>query len=170
MKKLIVLILLASFTLAGFSQGLFKQVAPFATKAENKYIELPYPSLYYKVGEIPITQKLEWRFDATQAFADINRNTVTKELITTAVSFIGPAIGYQHFVPKSVLDPTPVNNYGISAGIALGETIYNPELTKLKFTLAANIWQYFKFGGTYTPNPLPDLSKFGFFFGGGITF
>ncbi|MBK5202094.1 MAG: hypothetical protein JJE45_00030 [Prolixibacteraceae bacterium] len=161
MKKLIVLFLFVSLAFAGSAQ-IFKPVASFSTKAENNY--------KVSIGEIPITQKWEWRFDATQAFAEINRNTVTKELITTAVSFIGPAIGYQHFVQKSLLDPTPVNNYGISMGVALGETIYNPELAKLKFTLAGNLWQYFKVGGTFTPNPLPDMGKWGFFFGGGITF
>jgi len=170
MKKLITLLLFVALTVTGFSQGLFKPVALFATKAENKYIELPYPSLYYKVGEIPITQKWVWRFDATLAIVELNYNKDTKQFVSTAFSAVGPAIGYQHFVPTSATDPTPFNNYGVSAAFLLGENIYNPELAKIKLALVANVMQYFKFGLTYTPKPIVNLSPLGFFFGGGITF
>lgn len=170
MKKLIVLILFASLTLAGFSQGLFKPVDLFATKAENKYIELPYPSLYYKVGEIPITHKIVVRLDATIVVAEVNYNKVTKSWSPTPLSAIGPAIGFQSYIPTSATDPTPVNNYGASLGLALGKTVYDPQLAEAKIVLAINIWQYFKFGGTYTFNPPTDIAALGVWFGGGITF
>lgn len=170
MKKLITLILFATISVAVFSQGLFKPVTSFSTKAENKYIESPYPSLYYKIGEIPITQKWIWRFDATIAIVELNYNKDTKQFVSTAFSAVGPAIGYQHFVPTSADDPTPFNNYGVSAAFLLGENIYNPELAKIKLALVANIMQYFKFGVTYTPKPVVSLSPVGFFFGGGVTF
>lgn len=170
MKKLIVLLIFACFTFTGFSQGLFKPVAPFATKAENKYIELPYPSLYYKVGEIPITHKIVVRLDATIVIAEVNYNKVDKIWSPTPFSAIGPAIGFQSYIPTSAIDPTPVNNYGASLGLALGKSVYDPQLAEAKAVLAINIWQYFKFGGTYTFNPPTDIAKLGFFFGGGITF
>ena len=162
MKKIIVLLLFVSIVFTVNSQGLFKPVSLFPSSAENAKL--------LKAGEAPITNKWAWRFDATQVFAEVNRNTLTKESFTTAFSAIGPAIGYQHFVPTSALDPTPLNNYGVSLGIAVGESIFNPELTKLKLTLAGNLWEYFKFGLTYTPKPLQDIHPIGYFFGGGVTF
>jgi hypothetical protein len=162
MKKLIILVLLASLTFAGFSQGLLKPVALFPTKAENNY--------RVSLGEAPITHKIVVRLDATIVVAEVNYNKVTKAYLPTAFSAIGPAIGFQSYIPTSATDPTPINNYGASLGLALGKTIYNPNLAEAKAVLAINIWQYFKFGGTYTFNPPTDIAKLGFFFGGGITF
>lgn len=170
MKKIIVILFLACVTLTGFSQGLFKPVALFSTKVESKYIETPCPSFYYKVGEAPVTQKWVWRFDATIALVELNYNKDTKQFISTAFSAVGPAIGYQHFVPTSATDPTPFNNYGASFAFLLGENIYNPDLAKIKLALVANVMQYFKFGLTYTPKPVVNLNPLGFFFGGGVTF
>lgn len=162
MKKLIVILILSCFTFTGFSQGLFKPVTLFSTQVEN--------DRKVRLGEIPVTQKWVWRFDASIAIVELNYNKDTKQFISTAFSAVGPAIGYQHFVPTSAVDPTPFNNYGISAAFLLGENIYNPELAKIKLALVANVMQYFRFGVTYTPKPLFYLSPVGFFFGGGITF
>jgi len=162
MKKLIVILFIACFTLAGFSQGLFKTVPLFPTQKENAYKVL--------LGEEPITHKILVRLDATIVFAEVNQNKITKAWSPTPFSAIGPAIGFHSYVPKSVIDPTPVENYGASLGLALGKTIYNPQLAEAKVVLAINVWEYFKFGGTYTFNPPTDIAKLGFFFGGGITF
>jgi len=162
MKKLIILVLLASLTFAGFSQGLLKTVPLFPTKAENDRLML--------LGVTPITHKIVVRLDATIVVAEVNQNKVTKAWSPTPLSAIGPAIGFQSYIPTSATDPTPINNYGASLGLALGKTIYNPNLAEAKAVLAINIWQYFKFGGTYTFNPPTDIAKLGFFFGGGITF
>jgi hypothetical protein len=101
---------------------------------------------------------------------EVNRIKVTKEWSSSSFSAIGPAIGYQKFIPKSDLDPTPVNVYGVSLGVALGSTVYNPQLAEAKALLAVNLWEYFRFGITYSVNPVPDMAKVGVFFGGGITF
>jgi hypothetical protein len=162
MKKIFVFLIFACFALVLTAQNPFKPVSLFPTQEETDNL--------ISLGLEPITGKWALRFDATQVFAEVNRNAVTKELVTTAFSGIGPAIGYQHFIPTSATDPTPKNNYGVSAGLTLGDNIFNPDLNKIKVVLAANVWQYFKFGIAYTPKPLPDLSKMGFFFGGGITF
>jgi hypothetical protein len=150
MKKLIFLLLLL-IPLAGFSQGLFKPIAPFPFSTEN--IKLTTPVIKYK---------WQWRIDGTIQLSEVVYNKVLKELQTNPVFGIGPAIGIDHFVPKSDLDPTAFNNYGFSAAVLLGD--------KMKFALQANIMQYFKFGITITPNPAKDISRFGLFLGGGITF
>lgn len=111
-----------------------------------------------------------WRFDASVALAELNYNKETKQLVSSAVSAVGPAIGYQHFVPTSATDPTPFNNYGISAALLFGTNIYEPDLAKFKVAVVANVMQYLKFGVTITPKPGENYSPIGLFFGGGITF
>lgn len=158
MKKLFVMFFLVSISLAMASQSPFKPVSSFPDKK------------LLKLGETPVTHKWLWRFDATMVIAEVNRNIVTKEWIQTSFSAVGPSIGYQKFVPKSDIDPTPVNVYGIAAGVALGASIYDPQLAQAKVILAGNLWEYFKFGLTYSINPPTDIAKVGFFAGGGITF
>jgi hypothetical protein len=162
MKKLIVMFFLASIVLVVNAQNLFKPVTLFPTQSEKVKL--------VKVGELVPTHKLLWRFDATMIIAEVNRNKVTKEWASTSFSAVGPAIGIQNYIPKSEIDPTPINNYGASIGLAIGKTIYDPQFAEAKIVLAVNIWQYFKFGSTYTFNPPTDIAKLGFFFGGGITF
>jgi hypothetical protein len=151
MKKLIFLLLLL-LPVIGFSQGLFKPVPSNMFWARS-----------FATPQVTAVQgQWYWRFDATVSLSEVMYNKVTKSLETSFVGGIGPAIGYQHFIPKSSTDPTPFNNYGISAALLMGE--------RAKIALQANIMQYFKFGITYTPNPLPDMFQVGLFFGGGITF
>ena len=158
MKKLMIMFLFASIMLATYAQSPFKPVSLFP---DSKLL---------KAGEEAIGNKWAWRFDATILISEITRNTVTKEWASTSFSAIGPAIGLQNYVPKSDVDPTPVNVYGISLGVALGQTVYDPQLAQAKVVLAVNLWEYFKFGRTYTLNPPQDIAKLGLFFGGGITF
>jgi hypothetical protein len=153
MKKLIFLLLLC-IPVAGFSQGLFKPVS--SDMFQVRHLTAPEGAAI-----VPQSQ-WQWRFDATVSLSEVMYNKVTKALETSFVGGIGPAIGYQHFVPTSSIDPTPFNNYGISAALLMGE--------RAKIALQANIMQYFKFGITYTLNPLPDMFVIGLFFGGGITF
>lgn len=162
MKKLVILLFLISISLTGISQGLFRPVSLFPTKTENDH--------RVSLGDNAITQKWEWRFDASLSIVELNYNKATKQLASTAFSAVGPAIGYQHFVPTSATDPTPFNNYGFSFAVMLGESIYTPDVARLKLALVANVLQYLKFGVTYTPKPAADIFPVGFFFGGGITF
>jgi hypothetical protein len=154
MKKLITSLIFITVSVIGFSQGVFKPVSLFPTVNESR--------IMLANGETPITSKWETRFDATFQFAEVNYNKVLKYFETNMVIGIGPAIGFQHYVPKSSIDPTPFNNYGFSGGTIFGE--------KFKFVLQANAMELFKAGVTITPNPMENLSIIGFFIGAGITF
>jgi hypothetical protein len=172
MKKRIVFMVLIAFCLTGFSQvkqGLFRTVnQDMFMKRTISDINTPNP----KVTTTYTINPVSWivRLDATMAVKEINYNKVTGESKITEASFIGPAIGFQHFVPTSTTDGTPYNNYGASLGLALGKTIFQPNLAEAKAVLAFNLFQYFKFGGTYTFNPPTDIRHLGYFIGGGITF
>ena len=148
MKKLLILLLFVP--VMGFSQGLFKPVRPFAFQPEN--IRLTMADAY----------KWQWRIDATVSLSEVVYNTALKEMQSNVIFGLGPAIGIQHFVPTSDIDPTPFNNYGISLALLMGE--------KTKIALQANLMQYFKLGVTVTPKPDTDIFPVGLFFGGGITF
>jgi hypothetical protein len=150
MRKLIFLFIMFVIPVVGFSQGLFKPVAPF-------------PTQYRSVGAMgteQISHKWEWRLDGTVQFSEINYNKATKLLETNAVLGVGPAIGYQHYI--STVTGEAFNNYGFSGALLVGE--------RIKFALQMNVMQYFKFGIAITPNPAIDFSPVGVFFGGGITF
>lgn len=162
MKKLIISLLFIVTTTIGFSQGLFHPVPNFPDAQQKR-------DLMAK-GIVPIDHEWVWRFDASIAFTELNYNKSTKELVSTAFSAVGPAVGYQHFVARSNTDPTPFNNYGFSAAVLLGTSIYEPDLAQVKFAIQANIMQYLKFGVTINPKPAENMSVFGMFFGGGITF
>lgn len=162
MKKLIVFFLFVTITVTMFSQGLFKPVALFPTRVENNY--------KVSIGDLPITHKVVVRLDATIVVIEVTQNKVTKLWSPTPLSAIGPAIGIFNYIPTSTTDPTPKVNWGASIGLALGQTIYDPQLAEAKAVLAINIWQYFKFGGIYTFNSPTDIRHLGYFIGGGITF
>jgi hypothetical protein len=172
MKKLTTILFLSTFALtasAQVKQGLFRPVNQdmFLTRtiSVNK-------NNSFELKDTPVVNPTSFvfRFDATIVVEEVTINKVTKDLIVTPFSAVGPAIGIQHYVQKSSTDGTPVNNYGASIGLAIGKTVYEPNLAEAKVILALNIWQYFKFGGTYTFNPPTDIGHIGFFFGGGITF
>lgn len=162
MKKLIIMFFLASVMLVMNAQGLFKPVASFPT-VNGK-------TSFVKAGVASANNKIIVRLGATILIEEVTRNKVTKEWSATSFSAVGLAIGAHNYIPTSETDPTPKVNYGASLGFALGKTIYDPNLAEAKAVLAINIWEYFKFGGTYTFNPPTDIAKLGFFFGGGITF
>lgn len=156
MKKLILILFVACMTIAVSAQGLFKPVPKNLFTSEKAI----------KAGET--NRALIWRFDATVSIAEMNYNKVTKQLMTSAFSAVGPAIGLQNYVPGA--DGLPYNNWGVSAAVLLGTSIYEPDLSSIKIALQANILQYLKFGITVSPKPATDLSAFGFYFGTGITF
>lgn len=152
MKRLILITISLFLALAINAQGLFKPVPMFShTQKENLLKGLNLDDF-----------KWQMRFDATIQLNENLYNKDLKKLETKMAAGIGFAIGFQHYVPKSDIDPTPVNNYGFSVGLLNQD--------QLKIIGQVNIWQYIKFGPTFTPNqPLP-YSKLGFFIGTGITF
>lgn len=162
MKKLIVSLLFVIIPIIVFPQGLFRKVESFPTVKEKGDM--------ISKGIIPASSKLVWRFDASIAIVELNYDKEAKKFLSNTFSAVGPAIGVQNYVPTSVTDPTPFNNWGLSAAFLLGQSIYEPDLAATKVALVANIMQYFKFGGTYTFNTPDNISHFGVFFGGGITF
>jgi len=168
MKKLIFVCAMLAFTLAATAQESLKSFHPFRSIEPFPYINPERNMVYLSAIERPF--KWAWRFDATMAIAEVTRNLITKEWVTTGFSAVGPAIGVQKLIPRSITDPTPVNVFGASLGLALGKNILEPNVAELKTILALNIWEYLKLGGTFTANPPPDVGKLGFFVGGGITF
>ena len=151
MKKLILITMLAFFAIAVNAQGLFRPVTDQVFNTTTNSIKA--------IGD---QSAWAWRFDATFAISQQLYNKDTKELEASFKGGVGPFIGYQHFVPKSAIDPTPVNNYGVGLGFLVGD----------KFTIAlqGNLWQYLKGGITYTTGLPDNYFPLGFFVGTGITF
>jgi hypothetical protein len=157
MKKLIIILLLIAFPVIGFSQSLFKPVPTDLFKVKDK-------SLNLKVGTT--THTTLWRFDATviaTEFIFAGKNNVESKTL----SAVGPGFGIQWYVPKSDGDPTPYNVFGVSGAILLGTDIYQPDLASIKIAVLANAFQFFTFGGAYTPNA---PYKFSLLLGGQIKF
>jgi hypothetical protein len=162
MKKLIISLFLIVLGTVGFSQGLLNHVNSSIFAVDQKALPAGKMLLALPNGTSILAGAWEWNFDGTVQLSEINYDKVAKNLVTNAVFGVGPCVGYQHYIPTSATDPTPFNNYGFGAGALLGE--------KFKFIVQANILQYFKFGVTITPHPLPNLGVVGVFAGAGITF
>ncbi len=155
MKKFIASLIFVVLTITGFSQGLFSHVTSFPVN-ERK-------DIYGNVTRAVIaTYKWEWRLDGTiELFKQVYHKD-TKQWIPEYFTGIGPAIGIQRFVPKSPTDPTPINTYGASLGVAGGKTF--------DVVLQINVWEVLKGGITYTTNVPSNISPWGYFIGTGITF
>jgi hypothetical protein len=154
----ILIISLSCIGLGANAQGLLKPVPLFPVKQTvDKVTNL-------NVQVVSTSGAWYWELDGAVDLAEINYNTLLKELVPSGVHTIGigPCIGYQHYVPTSTMDPTPKNNYGFAGGVLLGN--------RFKIVLQANIWQYLKGGITITPNPAANIFPVGFFIGTGITF
>ena len=151
MRKLIIILIMAFFAITVRSQGLFH---PVTTQVFNTTVN--------SVKAIVDQSAWQWRFDATYVISQQLYNKDTKTLEASFKGGVGPAISYQHYVPKSATDPTPVNNYGVGLGFLVGD----------KFTIAlqGNLWQYLKGGVTYTTGLTSNYFPIGFFVGTGITF
>jgi len=159
MKKILLIGVIVLLSMAVNAQNFFKSVSPFPTVDEKISM--------VSRGIMPLERKVAWRFDAAVAFTEFVWNKEAKQFSSQMFSAIGPAIGVQWYRPTSETDPTPFNIYGVSAAVLLGKDIYQPDLAALKVALVANIYQYFKFGPTFTPNA---IDKWGVFIGGGVTF
>lgn len=158
MKKFIVILILAIFSIASYSQKV------------SLWKPLPkdlFSSTLYKTGG---TQVWFWRFDATIVADELVYNKTIKQFSSVALSAVGPAIGYKHFVPTSTSDPTPYCNFGVSASLLLGTDIYQASLASMKFALFANVFQFLKVGGAYTLNTPADIGHFSILLGGSINF
>jgi len=158
MKKLIVVLLLTILSVVGFSQSIFHPMPNDLFKVVDRSLG---------ISEGTTTHSWAWRFDATVAFTELVYDKTNKQFITSMFSAVGPAVGYQHYVATSSTDPTPFNNYGFSAAILFGKNVTEPDLGAIKLAVIANLFQYFRFGASYTPN---TSNHFGILVGGGITF
>lgn len=162
MKKLIVISILAIFSIASYSQvSLWKPVPKDLFKILNQNI---------KTGESVITHDWIWRLDATIIGNEQVYRKDLKQFTSVVLSGVGPSIGYKHFVPTSASDPTPYCNFGVSAGVLLGTDIYTWNLSSVKLALMANAFQFVKIGGAYTVNVPTNTSHFSIILGGSINF
>ena len=151
MKRLILIIIILFLAASVRSQGLFKPVGIFPTSKDVSGVE-----------RIKLTDfKWAFRFDGTFQLNENLYNKETQNLESKMAAGVGFAIGFQHYVPTSAIDPTPKNNYGFSLGLL--------QQNQLKIVGQVNIWQYIKFGPTFTPNQPEPYGKWGFFIGTGIT-
>lgn len=156
MKKLIMLLFLVAITVTGFSQGVFRPIPANLFNVQDKAFNL-------KAGTT--THVVLWRFDATVVATEFifEGNQVTSKTL----SAVGPGFGAKWYVPKSDVDPTPYNVFGISGAVLLGTDIYQPDLAAIKIAVLANAFQFFTAGVAYTPSA---TSKFSLLLGGQITF
>ena len=145
MKKLMIVLLLLFLAVSVRSQGLFHPVQPFPLSADRTLNLSDF--------------KWQMRFDATIQLNENLYNKDLKQLESQMAGGVGFAIGFQHYVPKP--DGDPVNNFGFSVGLL--------QQNQLKIVGQVNIWQYIKFGPTFTPNQPEPYGKWGFFIGTGIT-
>jgi hypothetical protein len=152
MKKLFLIGFLVAMTLAVSAQNIFQPVPDNLFSTEKAI----------KAGAVD--HMWLWRFDATVALAEFTYVKEIKQFTFQEFSAVGPAIGFQHYV---VSDTGPFNNYGVSAAVLLGKSIYNPDMAALKVALIGNFFQYFKGGVSYTPNATDHWAVL---LGGGITF
>ena len=125
-KILILAVILTGIGLNGNAQGLLKSVPMFPVKQTADRLT----GLNYKSTET--SGAWFWEFDGAIDLAEVNYNTELKVLVPSSARTVGvgPCIGYQHFIPKSATDGTPVNNYGFAGGVLFGD--------KFKFVLQGN--------------------------------
>jgi hypothetical protein len=166
MKKLFVILLLATVTFAANAQGLFHKVTPAIFTVNQKALPLGKTMLLAN-GTSILSGVTKWRIDATFAFSENIYHKDIKQWVSNPFGAIGPAISLQHYVPTSITDPTPYNNWGIGAGVAAGVNILQPSFSSVKFIVEGNILQFIKGGFTATLN---TKNWFGYFVGTGITF
>jgi hypothetical protein len=160
MTKIIILgIILSGIGITSNAQGMFHKVTPAIFKIDKV--------TSFSNGSTMLTGVWKWRIDGTFVLDENVYHKDIKAWVSSPFSAVGPAVGYQHYVPASSIDPTPVNNYGVSAGVALGTDILKPDFSSVKLVLQGNIWQYLKGGFTFTLN---NRNWFGYFLGTGITF
>jgi hypothetical protein len=156
MKKLFLFIALFGLGISLSAQSLFKPV-PTDLFAQAKHT----------LQAAPVNSVWLWRFDATVSINEAIWDFANKQIISNTFSAVGPGIGIKHFIPKSATDPTPFENYGFSAAVLLGTNIYQPDFTKIKVALEADLFQYIKGGLTFTAGTKNWL---GAFIGTGISF
>lgn len=157
MKKLIVLLFLVAITITSFSQGVFRPVSANLFNMQDKALNL-------KAGTT--THVVLWRFNATIVATEFIFES-SHQVTSKTLSAVGPGFGAKWYVPKSDVDPTPYNVFGISGAILLGTDIYQPDLASMKIAVLANAFQFFTAGVAYTPNA---TSKLSLLLGGQITF
>jgi hypothetical protein len=156
-KKLIIVCMFLAFGLANAQVSLFKPVPKDL-----------FSNALYKVTANP--QEWIWRFDATVIGDEQIYHKDTKQFTSLVLSAVGPAIGYKHFVPTSLTDPTPYCNFGVSAALLLGTDIYNASLSSMKIGLFLNAFQFVKIGGAYTLNVPTNVSHLSIVVGGSVNF
>lgn len=103
MKKLIILILFVSLTLASYSQGIFKPVPKnLFVSGDNALKATGATSVF-----IP-------RISVGLVANQFTYNSTTKELDLSSFSKVGLGLSVAHFIP---IDGLPYNNYSINAFI-----------------------------------------------------
>ena len=168
MRKLLLILTLAVFTIAISAQGLLHKVTSSIFTIDQKVPPIGKKLMLLPNGTSILSGAWEVRLDATICpQTAYNWDGSLKQFVPTSLTSIGPGIGFKHYVPTSTTDLTPFENYGFSAAVMAGANIYKPDLSKIEFAQEVDVLQYIKFGVTETLN---TKNWFGFFIGSGITF
>lgn len=132
MKKLIVLLLFVSLTLASYSQGLFKPVPQDLFTSGDHALKATGASSVF----IP-------RISAGLIANQFSYNSTTKELDLSSFSKVGLGLSVAHFIP---IDELPYNNYSINAFIFF--PTQQPE-NGLSIALTISTLKYINIGAGY---------------------
>jgi hypothetical protein len=136
MKKLLMVMFLATISLVGISQtGFFKPVP--SNLFENKY----------KVSAEVVTPSV-WLFRPSVAITAIqlNWNKATKGFDASALNSAGLGVGYQHYVE---VNGVPYNNYGFNILLLLGADIEQKEPASVSFAGTVSLLEWVNLGVVY---------------------
>ena len=161
MKKLIILFLLTVFSVTMINaQSIWKPVP------KDLFTSKIVPGKLQANG-IEASKWL-WRLSAQVTADELIYNKTEKQLTSSPLSSVGPAIGFRHYVALS--DGTPYANYGFSAAVLLGTNINQIDPAKIKIALCVNAFNYINFGGAYTLNVPSYLSPWSILVGASVYF
>jgi len=138
MRKLIIVLFLATFSVAGYSQskwdGFFKPVEQNLFAMESNSRDKAVTNVWLIRPAIAVTAiQLNWNKD-------------TKQMDASALSSAGMGIGYQHFVE---VNGSPYNNYGFNALLLLGGNIDGTTPASMSLAVTGSLFQFVNIGGLY---------------------
>jgi len=135
MKKLILILTLAMFTLAMNAQiSLFKPVPKDLFKTLN--LNAPKTGL--------ANTAILWRFNASLIGNELTYNKVTKQLDSNPLSGVGPGFGIRHYYQAP--DGTPASDWGVSLVALLGTDLEHITPASFKPAITINAFNFVNVG------------------------
>ena len=138
MKRLIILLILVTLTVPGYSQSVFKGF--FKPIPDNIF------EAKYSLGAMTVVPA-KWLIRPQVSITAVQINLKTRE--TSTFNSAGVGVGYQHYIN---IEGRPFNNYGFNLLLLLGQEIATEgELPKAAFSIAAvaNVLGWINVGPIY---------------------